>query len=313
MEQGQPPIYPFMLTMSVDSDNEWESEYRIRLGNKVKYLTIAAATFFDYFTMMRPLDSLPSMLWNDDNWNVAYISRDPESGELRTSLSVKQLAGVENVWHSVQIDVLDLEMESLTCLTYEVVVRETTDSATEKVYPFPPPFKAIAKIARFEWEIPYIEQETRAYQVLHQKDPTIAPRLLGHIREGDRVIGLLIEKIEGRRRASIGDLHKCEKALERFHNLGLLHGDVNRYNFLVGDDDVKLIDFEGFTEDPTEEEKLLEMQSLPAELVEESGRGAGHITVIREEDEENEGLKCMGDKSVEGRMPEFDKKAEETD
>lgn len=57
-------------------------------------------------------------------------------------------------------------------------------------------------------------------------------------------MGLLLEKFDDRGNVVISDLHDCEMALGRLHNLGVLHGDVNRHNFLVGKDGVKLIDFE---------------------------------------------------------------------
>ncbi|KAF1359209.1 alpha-galactosidase A [Lizonia empirigonia] len=266
-----------ILSMEVDDDNENESEYRIRIGHKVKYLKIAAATF-DRDTLSFPLASLPLPPYSDDNWNVAHISRDIGSGELRTLLSQQQLAGVQNVWHSTQVDILDLERaERLTAATFEAVVCKKTDSNTKRAITLPLRPKLIAKIARFEWEIPRVERETRAYQLLQQKDPALAPRFLGHIREGDRVIGLLLEKLEDRRTAAIHDLHGCEMVLERFHNLGLLHGDVNRHNFLVDNDGVKLIDFEHSQEHATEISRTLEMQNLRVELDDLSGRGAGFV------------------------------------
>lgn len=266
-----------ILSMEVDDSNENESEYRIRIGHKVKYLKIAAATF-DRDTLSFPLASLPLSLFSDDNWNVAHISRDVNSGELQTSLLQQQLAGVQNVWHSTQVDILDLErVERLTAATFEAVVCETTDSNTKTSITHPYHCKLIAKIARFEWEIPRIERETRAYQLLQQKDPALTPRFLGHIREGDRVIGLLLEKLDDRRTAAIRDLHSCKMVLERLHNFGLLHGDVNRHNFLVDNDGVKLIDFEHFQEHASEISRTLEMQSLQAELDDVSGRGAGFV------------------------------------
>ncbi|KAJ4325700.1 hypothetical protein N0V94_000459 [Neodidymelliopsis sp. IMI 364377] len=264
-----------MLSMEVDDDNENDSEYRIRIGNSVKYLKIAAATF-DRDTLSIPLASLPSLPYSNDNWTVAHISRDTESGELKTSLSEQELADVQNVWHSTQIDVLDLDrVERLTVTAFEAVIRGTTVSSSKLTTASPFRSRMVAKIARFEWEIPPVERETRAYQLLQQKDPELAPQFLGHIREGDRVIGFLLEKLEGRRNAVVRDLHDCEMALGRFHNLGLLHGDVNRHNFLVNNDGVKLIDFEHFQENATEVLRISEMQSLRAELDDRSGRGAG--------------------------------------
>lgn len=98
----------------------------------------------------------------------------------------------------------------------------------------------IAKIARFEWERTRSEQETRAYQLLEGYG--LAPRFIAHVHENGRVAGFLLEKIEGRS-ASFQDLSLCETALGKIHKLGLRHGDVYRYKFLVTEEVVKLLDF----------------------------------------------------------------------
>lgn len=59
--------------------------------------------------------------------------------------------------------------------------------------------------------------------------------------------------------------------------MGLVHGDVNRYNFLVAEEGVKLLDFERLQENASPESKRRELESLRAELVDESGRGGGFI------------------------------------
>jgi RIO-like serine/threonine protein kinase len=62
-------------------------------------------------------------------------------------------------------------------------------------------------------------------------------------------MGLLIEKVEGRS-AGIEDYSACEEVVRRLNESGFVHGDLNRYNFLVdegigkGEVRVKLIDFE---------------------------------------------------------------------
>ncbi|KAF2789273.1 alpha-galactosidase A [Melanomma pulvis-pyrius CBS 109.77] len=276
MSPNEEPLVPSIISMEIDDDNETESEYRLRIGHRVKYLKVAAATF-DRATLSFPIAHLPPLPYEDDSWTVASISRNVESGQLRTSLSGQQLAGVRNIWHGVRVDVLNLSrVERLTAATFEAVVCESTTPSMAPPPPSPPP-TVIAKIARFEWEIPRIERETRAYQLLQQREPDLAPRFLGHIHEGGRVMGFMLEKLEDRRDASIGDLDECERALGKFHGLGMLHGDVNRYNFLVGTDGVKLIDFERFEEDAAEEGRAREMQSLRAEFVDQSGRGAGFV------------------------------------
>lgn len=91
------------------------------------------------------------------------------------------------------------------------------------------------------------------------------------------MIGFILEKLEDKRYASLADLGKCESALETLHDFGMLHGDVNRYNFLVGEDGVKIIDFARLEEDTTEGARMREMQSLRQESVDQSGRGAGFV------------------------------------
>ncbi|KAL1874330.1 hypothetical protein Daus18300_003694 [Diaporthe australafricana] len=139
----------------------------------------------------------------------------------------------------------------------------------------------IAKIAYFEWEIPNIERETHIYRLLQQTD--ITPRFLGHIHEEGRVIGFLPEKLDG---VSAGIEHhsRCAEILGRLHQVELLHGDVNRYNFISGQSRTKMIDFEQCQK--LQDRKLMESEilSLPSQLQDESGHGAGFPTDDEEED-----------------------------
>lgn len=86
-----------------------------------------------------------------------------------------------------------------------------------------------------------IERATRAYPLLEGSG--LSPRFLGHIHENGRIMGFLLEKIIGRA-AFVEDLSICETAFGKLDGLGLLHGDPNRYNFLVMGERVKLLDFE---------------------------------------------------------------------
>jgi hypothetical protein len=210
---------------------------------------------------------------------VAQVSRQPGSSKLNVAFSYRNLAAVQNIWHSIRVDVLDLDkVIQLTAAAFEAVLPTSTiipsasasNSSSREV-------SVIAKIARFEWEIPRIERETRAYQVLEQQQvaPGLTPRFLGHLHEHGRVMGFIIEKIDDRQHASLDHLKSCQIALAKFHKFGL-HGDVNRHNFLVGQDgEVTLLDFERFEEDATADSKANEMQSLRAELTDDSGRGGG--------------------------------------
>ncbi|KAM9875415.1 alpha-galactosidase A [Verticillium dahliae] len=262
-----PPMEPTILSMEVDDDDSFESEYRLRIGNQVKYLIISPGTF-DRDTLSFPLQSLPSLPYNEE-WTVANISRDGASGDLKTSILNRTLPGVKCQWHHALVDCLELEKtKQLTVMAFEAVPHSMLPIS------LPSPATMIAKIARFEWELPRIEQETRAYQLLEGSG--LAPCFLAHVHENGRIMGFLLEKLEGRP-ASFQDLSVCETALGKFHERGLVHGDVNRYNFLVTEEGAKLLDFERFRENASPKSMSKELENLRAELVDESGRGGGFI------------------------------------
>jgi hypothetical protein len=102
-----------------------------------------------------------------------------------------------------------------------------------------------SKIARFEHELPDIEREAQAYQVIDGHN--IGPRFLGHLTENGRVMGIFIEYIPDSRRATGADLEVCRAVLRRLHELRVLHGDTTRNNFLVSQDgnQAMLCDFAG--------------------------------------------------------------------
>lgn len=259
------PMQPVILSMEVDDD--FESEYRLRFGHQVKYLVISPKTF-DRDTLSFPTQCLPSFPY-DKEWAIAHIWRDETSGDLKTSISNRTLSGVKCQWHKIRIDCLELEkIKQLTAMALEAAFYSTLPITLTSLATL------IVKIARFEWEIPRIEQETRAYQLLEGSG--LAPRFLGHVHENGRVMGFVLEKLEGRP-ASFKDLCICETALKQLHGLGLVHGDVNRYNFLITKEGVKLFDFECFQGNASPNLMSKELENLRAELVEESGRGGGFI------------------------------------
>ena len=80
--------------MEVDDSDSAESEYRLRIGNSVKYIIISPKTF-DRDTLSFPFQSLPRLPWYDE-LTVAHISRNGTSGDLKTSISNRTLAGVRS-------------------------------------------------------------------------------------------------------------------------------------------------------------------------------------------------------------------------
>ena len=100
----------------------------------------------------------------------------------------------------------------------------------------------------------------------------IGPAFLGHLVEHGRVMGFLIEKIDGVH-GKIGDLEACQTIVKRLHSLGIVHGDLNKYNFIIGPTRTTLIDFEDAIKNGSKEAMQKEFARLTEQLTEETGRG----------------------------------------
>ncbi|KAJ1713109.1 hypothetical protein NYO67_4754 [Aspergillus flavus] len=246
MSMDQSSYPPTELSMEVDGEDD--SDYRIFIHGRIRYVTIAPGTY-DRGTLSMPFDSLPD-LPRDESWNYAYISRDNLTGELKTSLTTRIFPGVNDIWHANLVGCMDLT----------------------KTRTIPPnAFEATCPLAKSGSQ----DTETQAYKMLEQTG--LAPRFLGHVHEHGRVVGFVLEKLNGRH-GGIEDLSVCQALLQHFHGLGLLYGDVNRYNFVIQQGCAKLIDFERRRYCPGEIEAMnAEMNSLRDQLSEETGCGAGII------------------------------------
>ncbi|KAI1816513.1 alpha-galactosidase A [Poronia punctata] len=259
---------PRLVSMEVTMSGRWDCYYRILANRGVKYVTVKAGALSAEELDDMPLNFqnvLPPLPYNEDTWKSAYVTRDSSSGQLEVEFSAADLPRVETTWHPRMVDSLDIELtERLTMLTRECKLK-TGDSTPETM---------VVKMARFPWEIQYMEAETRIYQLLKGQD--IAPEFLGHVHEAGRVIGFLLEKIPNGRNAEPADLEICKSALRRFHALGLVHGDCNKYNFIIcPSGQVVLIDFDHAK--PCTDPALMdaEIASLEAQLAEMTGRGGG--------------------------------------
>jgi RIO-like serine/threonine protein kinase len=88
-----------------------------------------------------------------------------------------------------------------------------------------------------------MEAEVDVYKMLQDSD--IAPRLLGHVTEGDRVIGFLAEYISYARKPLRSDTQACLAVLKKLQKKGITHGDTHSGNLLMRPDgSAMLIDFE---------------------------------------------------------------------
>ncbi|RCI17391.1 hypothetical protein L249_2670 [Ophiocordyceps polyrhachis-furcata BCC 54312] len=181
------------------------------------------------------------------DWNKGHVDRNPDTGEaVFVSTEEVQLAGVGNIWHPVKLDELDLTKQDGVDekVHFDQRIHVTTHLQLNGGKP------VLFKLAVWPWEVPWVEDETAAYQWI--KGGGIGPQFQGHVTEGKEgcIIGFVIEWLEGFTVAGPGDMDGCAKVLGRLHELGIKHGDVNKNSFLVRDGhEVVLIDFEATKRD----------------------------------------------------------------
>ena len=90
--------------------------------------------------------------------------------------------------------------------------------------------------------------------------------------EQGRVMGFLIEKIDGVN-GETGDLdHDArESIVKRLHSLGIDHGDLNKYNFIIGPNRTTVI--EDALKNGSKEAMEKAFAILTEQLTDEIGRG----------------------------------------
>lgn len=201
------------------------------------------------------------------DWTKGRISKDNCTGKaVFSSISSDKLPAVESIWHPIVVDHLELKTVAR--------LRQNIHKVSHVLFQEP----VIFKLANFPWEIPFLEAEIRAYAWI--QDENIGPRFLGHVSEGGRVIGFLIENIVGASPATLDDLGACRMGLARLHLLGIQHGDVNRNNFLVQrpEGKVTIIDFEAARKCDEQERLQAENASLEESFRDTSNRGGIVVT-----------------------------------
>ncbi|KIW11544.1 hypothetical protein PV08_10845 [Exophiala spinifera] len=234
--------YSRIQILNIEVDREDVSDYRMLVdGKSFKYITIDPGVYNpDEMTFDKAIiPQMPPIPEGD--WNRGHITKHPENGGPYFSQHTKvTLPTVSSIWHPRQIDWLELELAEW--LRSNVRTAQFKEGARQTVMAD----EVLIKFARFPWEMQYYEDETRAYERIDGQ--AIGPQFLGHLTEEGRVIGLVIEYIEDSRHAGPDDVEVCQNALRKLHRLGILHGDVNRHNFLVREADgvktITIVDFE---------------------------------------------------------------------
>ena len=173
-------------------------------------------------------------------WNVGHISKDPQSGKpYFSNQETLHFRGVSNAWHPTRIDYLELTTVNRYPKGVETKREGKLRLVTHPSFPKP----VLMKIAGFPRYTIKMERETLAYKILEGSG--IAPKFLGHVTEGGRVVGILLEWIEGAKRAGPPTYDSCLDALKKVHDLGIIHDHTRLDKFLCCEDGrVFVIDFE---------------------------------------------------------------------
>ncbi|KAJ8110676.1 hypothetical protein ONZ43_g5815 [Nemania bipapillata] len=177
------------------------------------------------------------------DWLTADVGMTPDEKQIFiTTTSCKPLPGVRNEWYEDSYEYVDLDIVPASIGTGRVKLVTAPGLDT-------PRHQAVMKFSPFPGGISRIEAETNIYQ--HIQKSTVAPKFLGHVKEDGRIIGFLIEYIEGARSPEVRDrfldlaLRKCKQTLEALHQLGVMHNDARPENCLLRRDGTAvLIDFE---------------------------------------------------------------------
>jgi predicted Ser/Thr protein kinase len=252
-----------LLQAEVDENDQ--SFFRLLVnGRNIKYVTIDPGLYSADDMCFGPslVSLLPALPAGD--WNDGLVTKNESNGQPHFAYAIRTaFPGVENTWNETYVDYSEIVVgEKLRTGIYEVKCNLFNDVV-------------VVKFARFDWEIPYLESETTAYQWIEGYG--IGPQFLGHLTEDGRVIGFLMERIKDARHAGPQDLESCRKALSRLHCLGIRHGDTNRFNFLIRDSQVVLIDFDSARKCDDQDALLKELEHLPNSLEDLSRRGGGGL------------------------------------
>ena len=254
---------PICLAQDVHPPERDSSLYRLAYQTRIIYVEVHPTANIKHddlvdnrfiISFLRPFHTIPQ----DSNWADIWSTT-------RIVWSYRSLKGVNRCWHPAKIDLR--ELRPLEYFTPQVCKVEYNNDV------------AIAKFARFEYEIQFIEQETRIYEIINGHD--IGPRFLGHLTEANRVVGMLLEYIDDARNPTVNDLEGCVNTLRQLHQLQICHNDINLYNFLIrqSSNTVLLCDFE-ICETDAGEEKLFEEQSQLKKSLEKDFRASeGHWTL----------------------------------
>lgn len=223
---------PIPIVLHADIDDAVDSELRTLVnGKNIKYLSIAPGTNAKVDLTRGPglAQLLSTAREGDWNWGRVYYDHHNDRAWF-SQLDRRVFRGIRHLFHPTVHEYATFT--TLQCFRPEV--RKVTHPNFQQ--------PVVIKFSPFEALIDPFERETIAYQWLSGQN--FVPDFLGHVSEHGRVIGFILEYVPKASPAGPGDLKSCMKVLTRLHDLGIKHGDLNRYNFLIREDgEAVLADF----------------------------------------------------------------------
>ncbi|KFY07755.1 hypothetical protein V492_06855 [Pseudogymnoascus sp. VKM F-4246] len=206
----------------------------------------------------------------DEEWTTLTISREDDA--------VKVL---RDEWapHFLPASAITRELPRINVLGVEVL-KSLKNRVSRVRLPDKQQQQRILKIRPFAYQLRYLAQEMRAYEMLWEKGCELVPGVGAYVseRSEEQVIGFLCEEIEGRF-AGWGDYEKCREALGKLHGYGVVHGDLNRYNIIMAGERMRFVDLEKAVLDiDVEGEEFMrlcveELEGLEKALGDEEGWG----------------------------------------
>ena len=177
--------------------SEHQNRTAFNSGLQIQYLNIDAGVYEFEDLCFPPALVTKLPLLPPGDWNLGHICKDGESNQPKLDWTVrKDFSSITNLWHPVKVDYLALTLGKLYMANVYQAQCDCFDSPV------------VAKFAKFPYEITWYNTETEAYSWIEGHD--IGPEFLGHVTEGERVIGFLLEEVKGRH-ACIEDLGPCRE------------------------------------------------------------------------------------------------------
>ncbi|TGJ81413.1 hypothetical protein E0Z10_g7354 [Xylaria hypoxylon] len=165
------------------------------------------------------------------DWNTADIGMDDKHIVI-TKTSCESLPSMDSkfTWNPVMVDLFEFTVVPAPWATYrtKLVTHPYFDNGA----------KAVLKVARFRSEIERMEIETSIYKALLTHN--LAPRVFGHVKDDNRIVGSIYEYIEAlpvdKDNFDASALELCEIALGDLHGIYIAHGDAHPRNCLLRHD-----------------------------------------------------------------------------